>query len=173
MLTDLNPWMVSFHLLCSMAIIGLSVLFLRRIDHPVPAVARGPVVALAWATFAAAWVVLYVGTVVTGSGPHAGDADAPRNGLDPLQLSQLHADVVFLFVGLTLGLLFALRRPARSPAARARGHALLGVEVAQGAIGFVQYFTDLPIVLVGLHMLGAALISASVTWVLIRVREPA
>ena len=56
--------------------------------------------------------MLYLGTVVTGSGPHAGDADAPRNGLDPLQLSQLHADVVFLLVGLSLGLLLALRGPA-------------------------------------------------------------
>ena len=172
-LTDLNPWIVSFHLLCSMAIIGLSVLFLQRIDHPAPAVARGPVVGLAWATFAAAWVVLYVGTVVTGSGPHAGDTKAPRNGLDPLQLSQLHADVVFLFVGLTLGLLFALLATGANVDTRRAVATLLGIEVAQGAIGFVQYFSNLPIVLVGLHMLGAALISASVTWVLIRVREPA
>jgi cytochrome c oxidase assembly protein subunit 15 len=50
---------------------------------------------------------------------------------------------------------------------------LLGVELAQGAIGFVQYFTDLPVVLVGLHVLGAALISACVTWALLRVRHPA
>ena len=49
---------------------------------------------------------------------------------------------------------------------------LLVVELAQGAIGFVQYFTDLPIVLVGFHLLGAALISACVTWVLLAVREP-
>jgi cytochrome c oxidase assembly protein subunit 15 len=172
-LTDLNPWIVSFHLLCSLAIIGLAVLFLRRLDHPHPVPARGPVVALAWATFGAAWLVLYVGTVVTGSGPHAGDVDAPRNGLDPLQLSQLHADVVFLFVGLTVGLLFALLATGAPREARAAVAVLLGLEVAQGAIGFVQYFTDLPIVLVGFHMLGAALISASVTWVLIRVREPA
>ena len=53
--------------------------------------------------------MLYLGTVVTGSGPHAGDLKAPRNGLDPQQLSQLHADLVFVFVGLTLGLLIALR----------------------------------------------------------------
>ena len=59
--------------------------------------------------FAAAWVVLYLGTVVTGSGPHAGDEDALRNGLDPLQVSQLHADVVFLFLGLAIGLYFAVR----------------------------------------------------------------
>ena len=50
---------------------------------------------------------------------------------------------------------------------------LLVVEVAQGAIGFVQYFTDLPVVLVGFHMLGAALISLTVTWALVQVREPA
>ena len=172
-LTDLNPWIVSFHLLCSLAIIGASVLFLQRIDRPQAQVARGPVVGLAWATFAAAWLVLYVGTVVTGSGPHAGDAKAPRNGLDPLQLSQLHADVVFLFVGLTVGLLFALLATGAPRAAVTAVVALLGLELAQGTIGFVQYFTDLPIVLVGLHMLGAALISASVTWALIQVRDPA
>ena len=171
-LTDLNPWVVSFHLLCSMAIIGLSVLFLWRIDHADVPVARGPVVWLAWATFAAAWLVLYVGTVVTGSGPHAGDADSPRNGLSPLQMSQLHADLVFLFIGLTVGLLFAalaLRAPRGTVEAAVL---LLVVELAQSLIGFVQYFTDLPIVLVGFHMLGAALISAAVTWVLLRIRQP-
>ena len=102
-------------------------------------------VGLAWATFAAAWAVLYVGTVVTGSGPHAGDVDTERNGLDPLQVSQLHADLVFLFVGLTLGLLFTLLATGAGPAARRAVVVLLGVEVAQGAIGFVQYFTDLPV----------------------------
>jgi heme a synthase len=172
-LTDLNPWVVSFHLLCSLAIVGLSVVFLQRIEHPDPVLARGPVVGLAWATFAAAWAVLYVGTIVTGSGPHAGDVDSPRNGLNPLQVSQLHADAVFLFVGLTLGLLFAVHAIGASAPVRTAVLVLLGLELAQGAIGFVQYFTDLPIVLVGLHMLGAAAISASVTWVLVRVREPA
>ena len=94
-LTDLNPWVVSFHLLCSLAIIGLARCCSCTGCRP-PAsarAARGPVVVLAWLTFAAAWVVLYLGTVVTGSGPHAGDEDAARNGLDPLQVSQLHADV--------------------------------------------------------------------------------
>jgi heme a synthase len=169
-LTDLNPWVVSFHLLCSLAIIGLSVLLLHRLSHPAPAVvARGPAVVLAWLTFASAWVVLYLGTVVTGSGPHAGDEDAVRNGLDPLQVSQLHADSVFLFLGLALGLFFAVRAvglPTRPVAV------LLGAIVTQGAVGFVQYATDLPIVLVAFHMLGAALISAAVTWVLVSVREP-
>jgi cytochrome c oxidase assembly protein subunit 15 len=170
-LTDLNPWIVSFHLLSSLAIIGLAVLLLRRLDGPAPAPRVGAVVNLARATFAVGWVVLYVGTVVTGSGPHAGDVDAPRNGLDPLQLSQLHADVVFLFVGLTVGLVLTLPAVHASAEAVRAARVLLAVEVAQGAIGFVQYFTDLPVVLVGFHMLGAAVVTASMTWLLLAVRE--
>lgn len=173
-LTDLNPWVVSFHLLCSMAVIGLAVLFLRLVDRggPLgPPTASKPVLGLAWSTFAAGWAVLYVGTVVTGSGPHAGDESAPRNGLDPLQLSQLHADLVFLFVGLTVGLLFAAYATGASPEVRRAARLLLIAEVAQGAIGFVQYFTDLPVVLVGFHMLGAALISAAMTWLVLATRE--
>jgi cytochrome c oxidase assembly protein subunit 15 len=171
-LTDLNTWVVSFHLLCSLAIIGLAVLFLRRIDQPAPMPATGAAVALAWVTFAVAWVVMYVGTVVTGSGPHAGDKDVPRNGIDPLQVSQLHADAVFLFVGLTIGLLLAVHAVGGTAEAKRAVVVLLGVELAQGTIGFVQYFTDLPELLVGFHMLGAALISATVTWVLLSVRSP-
>jgi cytochrome c oxidase assembly protein subunit 15 len=172
-LTDLNPWVVSLHLLCSLAIIGVAVLFLERVRRPGPAVpARGAVVGLGWATFVSAWAVLYVGTVVTGSGPHAGDAGSARNGLSPLQMSQLHADLVFLFVGLTLGLLFAVVATGAPASSRRAVVVLLVVELAQGAIGFVQYFTELPVVLVGFHMLGAALVSATVTWALVRVREP-
>lgn len=163
-LTDLNPWIVSLHLLCSMAIIGLAVLFIRRLDGPGPAEpARGPALLVAWLTFAAAWVVLYLGTVVTGSGPHAGDADSPRNGLSPVQLSQAHADAVFLFIGLSVALVVLTRSRA--------AWALLVVELLQGVVGYVQYFTDLPEVLVAVHMLGAALISAAVTWALLEVRE--
>jgi cytochrome c oxidase assembly protein subunit 15 len=171
-LTDLNPWVVSLHLLVSLAIIGVAVRLLLSVPGPLPVAHRGPTVGLAWAMFAAAWAVLYVGTVVTGSGPHAGDADSPRNGLSPLQMSQLHADLVFLFVGLTLGLLFMLLAAGGAPAARTPVVVLLCVEVAQGTVGFVQYFTDLPVLLVGFHVLGAAVISACVTWVLLRVRHP-
>lgn len=173
-LTDLNPWVVSFHLLCSMAMIGIAVVLLRLVDQdgPLrPATASKPVSALAWSTFGAGWALLYVGTVVTGAGPHAGDEKAPRNGLDPLQLSQLHADLVFLFVGLTIGLIFVLHATGASQEARRAARLLLITEIAQGAVGFVQYFTDLPVVLVGVHMLGAALISAVMTWTVLATRE--
>jgi cytochrome c oxidase assembly protein subunit 15 len=171
-LTDLNPWVVAFHLLVSLAIIGLAVRLLLSLDAPLPAPRADHVTNLAWVVFGAAWVVLYLGTVVTGSGPHAGDGDAVRNGLDPRTMSQLHADLVFLFVGLTVGLLLALLAGGGRPSAVRAVVALLVVELAQGAVGFVQYATDLPIALVGVHLLGAALVSACATWVLLEVRRP-
>ena len=171
-LTGLNSWLVGLHLMLSMVMVALAVLFLRRVDHPHARWVRGALPTLAWLLFAAAWAVLYLGTIVTGAGPHAGDADTPRNGLDPLQISQLHADSVFLFVGLTVGMLFAVRAVhGVGPAWRA-ALVLVAVEVGQSTIGFVQYFTDLPEVLVGFHMLGAGLISAAVTWVLLEVALP-
>ncbi len=173
-LSDLNPWVVSFHLLCSLAMIGLAVLLLHLVDRgsPLgPATVNRPTAALAWATFATGWAVLYIGTVVTGSGPHAGDAKAPRNGLDPLELSQLHADVVMLFIGLTVGLLVTAHATGASEATRRAARILVAVELAQGAIGFVQYFTGVPVVLVAFHMLGAAVVSAAMTWMVLATRE--
>ncbi len=170
-LTELNSWIVSLHLLLSLGLVALSVRFLQVLDRPVPP-ARGPAVALAWGVLATAWVVFYLGTIVTGAGPHAGDAATERNGLDPAQWSQLHADAVFLLLGLTIGLVVTLlvQRAPRPAVQAALG--LLGIELGQGVIGFVQYFTDLPVLLVGLHLLGAAVLSASVTWTLLRVRHP-
>ena len=170
-LTDLNSWIVSLHLLLSLGLVALSVRFLQVLDRPVPP-ARGPAVALAWGVVATAWVVFYLGTIVTGAGPHPGDAATERNRLDPAQWSQLHADAVFLLLGLTIGLVVTLLvQRAPRPAVQA-ALVLLGLELAQGTIGFVQYFTDLPVLLVGLHLLGAAVLSASVTWALLRVRHP-
>ena len=175
-LTDLNPWIVSFHLLLSLAMVGrVRWCSCARIDHPAARCAPpARSCALAWATFAAAWVVLYVGTVVTGSGPHAGDASSPRNGLDPLQLSQLHADLVFLLVGLTVGL---LRRAARAGAPARRRTAVAGAARRSSCPGRDRLRAVL-------HRPAGrcwsastcsapALISASVTWTLVRVREPA
>jgi heme a synthase len=169
-LTDLNPWVVSLHLVISLVIVAAAVLFLHRLDHPARPRASGMGVALACTTYAVTWLVLYAGTVVTGSGPHAGDAKAPRNGLDPLQISQLHADLVFLLIGLSAGLWFALRAAGADPRPAT---ALLAVEALQAAIGFVQYFAGLPVAVVMLHMLGAALVVAAATVLLISVLEPA
>jgi cytochrome c oxidase assembly protein subunit 15 len=131
------------------------------------------VISLGWLVYLLMWAVLYAGTVVTGSGPHAGDADAPRNGLDPAAVSQLHADLVLLLLGLTVGLVLALRAVDAPAAAVRAAQWLLGVELAQGLVGAVQYATDLPLVLVGMHLLGAAVLVAVATWALLSVREPA
>jgi len=173
-LTDLNPWVVSFHLLSSLALTSTAVVLLRRVDEedrlPQPTVPRS-VVLLTRVLLVVAALVLYVGTVVTGSGPHAGSSNAPRNGLSPAAVSQLHADLVFLLVGLTVGAWLALRAGGAPERAQRAARWLLGLELAQGVVGFTQYVTDLPIVLVGIHMLGAALIAAAATWLFLGMRD--
>ena len=115
-----------------------------------------------------------LGTVVTGAGPHSGDANAAdRMDFDPETVSQLHADVVFLLVGLTVALLVALYATDSPDRIRRAARDLLVVQLAQGVVGFVQYFTDLPIVLVLLHMLGAVLITAFTARLVWSVRGPA
>ena len=173
-LTDLNPWVVAGHLLLSLAMVGLAVVLVRRVDEedgPPHSTVPAPVSVLGKATFVVAWVVLYLGTVVTGSGPHAGDTDSPRTGLDPASVSQLHADFVFLLLGLTAGTALALRAVDAPDRTQRAARWLLVIELAQGLVGFTQYLTDLPIVLVGLHVLGAALVSAAAAWLLLGLRD--
>ncbi len=175
-LTDLNPWVVSLHLLVSMAMIGLATTLVRRVgqgDGPPHALVPPWVLWLTRAVFAVGWVVLYLGTMVTGSGPHAGDVDSPRNGLDPESLSRLHALAVIALLGLSVALLVTLLVTPAPAAARAAAIALVAVELAQGVVGFVQYYTGLPVAVVALHLLGAALVSAALTWLLVNVRRRA
>jgi cytochrome c oxidase assembly protein subunit 15 len=169
-LTDLNPWVVSFHFLSSMVIIGLCVMLIDHVRGPVRPAAAAPAPRLSWAVFVTGWVVLYLGTVVTGSGPHSGDLESRRTGLDPQLMSHVHAAAVYLLVALTLVLLAVARRQHRPVLTRAV-LLLLAVELAQGVIGFAQYFTGLPELLVGLHLLGAALTSAAIAWVVLAARE--
>ena len=164
-LTDLNPWIVSLHLLLSMALIAASVLLVVRVRG---ASAESVDVNHAWlirVTYVVLWAVVYLGTIVTGSGPHAGDAEAPRNGLDPRAFSQVHTDAVFLLVGLTIGCWLALR--ASSPVAARAAIVVLVIELAQGLIGFVQYATELPVALVAAHLVGAAVLVAAGTHLLL------
>ena len=156
-LTDLNPWVVGGHFLVSMAVIACAYAFWRatgETDGIVLATVAGPLRTLAAVITAVSAAVLVVGTFVTGSGPHAGDAGAKRTGLDPEMISQVHADVVFLLLGLSVAAWFAFRAAAADAPAR-RAARLLVIIAAQGAVGFVQYATDLPAILVGVHIAGA------------------
>jgi len=174
-LTGLNPWTVAAHFLLSMALVAVTtVLWLRSREPGVgrPLVRR-PFVLLVAGIAAVTVVVLVLGTVVTGSGPHSGDPKAGRTGFDPELMSQLHADVVFLLLGLTVALLVALHATDSPGRVRRAARDLLVVQLAQGVIGYVQYFTDLPIALVLLHMLGAALITVYTARLVWAVRGPA
>jgi cytochrome c oxidase assembly protein subunit 15 len=176
-LTDLNPWVVGLHFLLSMALIAGAYALWRRSgesDGPARPLVPGPLRTLARLVAGAAAAVILAGVVVTGSGPHAGDEHARRTGLDPQAVSQLHADLVFLLLGLSVGLWFALLATAAPRFTMRATATLLGIELAQGLIGFVQYFTGLPVVLVAVHMLGATLVwtgTLAMLWSL-RTRQP-
>jgi cytochrome c oxidase assembly protein subunit 15 len=169
-LTQLNPWVVGLHFLVSMALVVVATLLVNRAygrtgrfraaELPaLPGVARPLMTAVA--LFAALAVCL--GVVVTGAGPHAGDADAPRNNLDWDLFSHIHAAPAYL---VTAGALFALYLVLRDRIPgpfRTAVVMLLGVTVLQAAIGFTQYYNGIPALLVAAHMLAAALLMSAAT----------
>jgi cytochrome c oxidase assembly protein subunit 15 len=162
-LTDLDPYVVALHFLVSMPLIAAALAVYRRDQDagdgpPVPLVRR-EVRLLSFVLVALASVVLVVGTLVTGSGPHSGDVKHPaRTGFDPARIAWLHADIVVLFVGLVIALLLAMHLVDAPLRARRSAQVLLGVTLAQGLVGYVQFFTGVPWALVGVHVLGAVLV---------------
>ncbi len=172
----LNPAVVAFHFLLSMVMVALSTMLVRGAEDVEPGTREllvPPVVSrLATVTAVVAGVVLLLGTVVTGSGPHSGDAVQPaRTGFDPRSMAWLHADVVMLFVGLVVAVLVAVWLTSASGRARTTWRAVLVVTLLQGVIGYAQYFTGLPEVLVALHMLGASVLVVVVTLGLMNLRR--
>jgi len=174
-LTKLNPWFVAAHFLLSMAIIAVAFLLWWRV-RSVPSPTRGspPLRIAGWLLLAATAAVLAVGTVVTGSGPHAGDKGAThRIQLSPSSVAQLHADLVMLLIGVTVGFVLLARAAGADDGTRRAGYRLLAVELGQGLIGFVQYFTHVPALLVGVHMLGACLVWLAALVIPARLAGPA
>lgn len=169
-LTGLNPWVVGLHFLVSMALVVLATLLVNRAYGrtgkartaelaALPGAARPVMTAVA--LFSA--IAVCLGVVVTGAGPHAGDADAPRNDLDWDLFSHIHAVPAYLVTaGALFGLFLVLRDRIRGPF-RSAVLMLVGVTVLQAAIGFTQYYNGIPALLVGAHMLGAALLMSAAT----------
>jgi cytochrome c oxidase assembly protein subunit 15 len=169
-LTQLNPWVVGLHFLVSMALVVFAMLLVNRAYGrtgqfrtlpltSLPGVLR-PVMS-AVALFSAIAVML--GVVVTGAGPHAGDANAPRNDLDWDLFSHIHAVPAYLVTAGTLLAVYLVFRRGISGTFRTAVLLLLGVTVLQAVIGFTQYYNGIPALLVGVHMLGAALLMAAAT----------
>lgn len=164
-LTKLHPAAVGSHFILSIALIAGAVLLVERTaNYPdrgsVAPVARNLVRTLILVGLG----VILLGIVVTGSGPHAGDLQAPRFGFDIRTVAWLHADLVIAFVGLLVGYLLLLHFApvvldnALAEKRKSEARWLLTIALAQGAIGYIQYFTGVPEILVMAHLFGVVIL---------------
>jgi heme a synthase len=174
-LLDLHPAVVSTHFLVSMGLVIASALLLHRSAEgdgtPVPVVGDRArrLVPVLWAVLA---VLLALGAVTTGAGPHSGDEEVGyRFAVDPLLMARVHALAAWAFIAVLVALL-VLNRRLTGPV-RSRGTAMLVIVALQGVIGYVQVATDLPVLLVLAHMLGAGLLAAGTTRYLLTFRTRA
>ncbi len=174
-LTGLNPYVVGLHYLASVVLVSLSaVLVFRVFLGPRGEKIAAPLwfTALAYATAVLSAITILVGILVTGSGPHAGDGGAARNGLDPELLQHIHSWPAYATFASTILLLIGAWKLGRARTLRFAA-ILLGVEVVQIAIGLIQARLGLPELLVGIHMVLACCLAAAVTAVVLSLREPA
>ncbi|MFI7400106.1 heme A synthase [Streptomyces sp. NPDC049541] len=176
-LVGLNPYTVAAHFLLASALIAVAVVMWQRTREgdgaPRPLVGK-PVQQMVWFLVLATVLLIAVGTVVTGAGPHAGDSkEVERIPIDWETVAKLHAVLAWIVVTLTFALWFVLKAVDAPKDPLARTRELFLVLLAQGVIGYVQYFTHLPEVLVGLHMFGSCLIWIWALRVLLALRERA
>ena len=168
-LTDLHPIPVASHFLLSVFLIAGAISLRYEMVGIVRQKADGIVATLMPVLI---WLTLFVivaGTIVTGSGPHAGDENAKRFGFSPRVVSWLHADLVIALVVLTL-ILWLITRVSQNKVIHRYLSIFLLISLSQGLIGYIQYFTGLPEILVAAHLLGATLVWAS-AWSLIKVSQ--
>ena len=155
-LTDLNPIPVAGHLLLSIILIaGATSLYSRRFTPVVFVKPASLTSKISVVHVVTSFVVIILGTIVTGSGPHAGDAQAKRFDFDIRTVAWLHADVVIFLLGVTFAFYVATGTSSQSKKA-IKIFAIIAL--AQGGIGYVQYFTGIPEILVAAHLLGATLV---------------
>ena len=159
-LTALNPATVAAHFLLSIILIA-GALSLRQRVHgksPIEITLIPLVTKLIWLHLLLTSLVLIAGTIVTGSGPHAGDSAAERFNLDSRTMAWIHADLVIALLGVSIALLIAIRLGLAGQARQVlsgRIQIFLIVALAQGGIGYIQYFTKLPEALVAAHIIGS------------------
>ena len=113
---------------------------------------------------AMAGVVVFAGTIVTSTGPHGGDEEAKRFELDISSVARVHGISVMIFLTLVLVLFGMLRRTRAPEAVQTRLGAVLLIACIQAAIGYIQYFNDIPAALVALHVAGATALWSAVIW---------
>jgi cytochrome c oxidase assembly protein subunit 15 len=171
---DLAPPFVMGHFLLSLVLVANAVVLHERAAD-VRAVAVEPRTRrLSMALVPALGVAVVAGTIVTGTGPHGGDEEARRFGFDIETVTRVHSIAVLAFVGLLLVVLGRAGREGAPSGFQERARQLLAVSCAQAAVGWVQWFAGVPVLLVGVHILGATLVWGAV-WrlVLLVARVPA
>jgi cytochrome c oxidase assembly protein subunit 15 len=156
-LTDLHPLPVACHLLLSIILVAGAVSLYDRREFSVEKLSVNDRLnsILSRSHILLAFLVIILGTLVTGSGPHAGDEKARRFDFDIRSVSILHADAVIALFGLTLALFVAFRA---NQLVKRKILVFTAIALAQGLIGYIQYFTGIPEILVAAHLLGAALV---------------
>ncbi|MER5890101.1 COX15/CtaA family protein [Streptomyces sp. NPDC001941] len=171
----LNPWTVAGHFLAANALLTVTVVTWHRTGEgdgtPRVRVPK-PVRQLSWLITGVSVVLIVLGTGVTGSGKHAGDSsDVPRMPWSWTDAAHIHAAAAWVLCALAVAMWLVLRVVDAPDDLRARARDLLVVLLAQGVIGYVQYFTQVPELLVGLHMLGSALMWIAVLRLALSLRE--
>ncbi|WP_037675284.1 heme A synthase [Streptomyces globisporus] len=171
----LNPWTVAGHFLAANSLLTVAVITWHRTGEgdaaPRPRVPR-PVRKLSWAITIVSALLIVLGTTVTGAGKHAGDSsDVPRMPWDWTNAAHVHAIAAWVVCALALAMWLVLRVVDAPDDTRARARGLLIVLLGQGAIGYVQYFTGVPELLVAAHMLGSSLMWIAVLRLALSLRE--
>ena len=165
--SKLNAYLVATHFMVGMALLAVAVLLTMDAGH---APGRGTVVVssparwLTRAVVALLVLVLAAGATTTGAGPHAGGKGAKRIPIGLEDMTRIHAEIVITTGLVLLALLWVLWKSDSPSVVQNRGYVLLAAMVAQGLVGYVQFFTHLPPVLVGIHVLGASLVWATALW---------
>jgi cytochrome c oxidase assembly protein subunit 15 len=175
-LTGLNSYIVGLHFVISIVLVAVTATLVFRVyygrgggERILTPAFRG----LARVTAVFVGVTVVIGILTTGSGPHAGDIDTPRNGFDSAFLQHLHSWPAYATLGGTVLLVLgALRMSGSTPVLRRFTLLLLGVEIVQVVVGITQARLGLPEILVGIHMVLAALLVAGMTAVVLSLREP-
>jgi cytochrome c oxidase assembly protein subunit 15 len=156
-LTDLHPATVAAHFVLSIILIAgaQSLLTKAKNEYEWTKLEKNTLHLLSRSHVLLTFLVTVVGTIVTGSGPHAGDVASPRFDFDVRTVAWLHADLVIALLGISLAYLISSTTPA--PTKRLLKYFFL-ISLLQGAIGYIQYFLGLPELIVALHMLGSTLV---------------
>jgi cytochrome c oxidase assembly protein subunit 15 len=161
-LFELKPGFVMAHFLLSMVLLANAVVLHDRAGRPDDGgdgrawTADRDLQGLGSLMVVGAGLVLFLGTIVTSSGPHGGDENAERLQFALPDVARFHGASVILFLVLTLVVLWRLRSANAPAAVLRRGEVVLAVSVAQAAIGYIQYFNGVPALMVGFHVAGAA-----------------